>query len=280
MTLIRSPHDQFQDGGQTWLCCFCMEPLPLSMKALAPGCQGRSRPLDRSQPFPAPVASLWNKANFPSHHVCVFIDFWAVSSWTPLSATWKVWWSAIKTCPVAWRKLRAKCKGADLEGRGGAEAGGQFPSFIMLSRARRETWPYSPTGACSLTRGINTTSNSKITGSPHTLAGSALKGNVMPGLISNKKPFIRVDGGPLLCCVFPALWRQLSGHPPHAPRPLSMVLWAIQSLLQQYVISQEYFRPIFLFLIFLIDFLNYASAQRCLKKMLNSAAINCKAFKA
>ena len=158
------------------------------MKALAPGCQGRSQPLDRSQPFPAPVASLWNKANFPSHHVCVFIDFWAVSSWTPLSATWKVWWSAIKTCPVAWRKLRAKCKGADLEGRGGAEAGGQFPSFIMLSRARRETWPYSPTGACSLTRGINTTSNSKITGSPHTLAGSALKGNVMPGLISIRNP--------------------------------------------------------------------------------------------
>ena len=49
-------------------------------------------------------------------------------------------------------------------------------------------------GACSLTRGINTASNSKITGSPHTLAGSVLKGNIMPGLISNKKPFVRADG--------------------------------------------------------------------------------------
>lgn len=55
-------------------------------------------------------------------------------------------------------------------------------------------------------------------------------------------------------------WRP-AALPPDQPQARSLALCAIQTLLQQFVISQEYFRPIFLFLISLIDFLNYVSAQ-------------------
>ena len=34
-------------------------------------------------PSTPPVAKIWNKANFPFHHLGLFIGFWAASSWTP-----------------------------------------------------------------------------------------------------------------------------------------------------------------------------------------------------
>ena len=78
--------DQFQDDGQSWLCCFCTEPPPLSIKALAPliASGWGSRPLDRlpfSQLRPL-VAGIWNEANLLFHQPGLFTGFWAASSWT------------------------------------------------------------------------------------------------------------------------------------------------------------------------------------------------------
>ena len=45
---------------------------------------GESQPSDMNLPS-SPVAGLQNKANFPFHQVCIFIDFRAANNWTPLS---------------------------------------------------------------------------------------------------------------------------------------------------------------------------------------------------
>lgn len=67
--------------------------------------------------------------------------------------------------------------------------------------------------------------------------------------------------------------------PPHGPQLFPLGLRGTQSLLQHFVISQEHFRPIFLFLISLIDFLNYVPAQRCFKKYLTQQQLTAKLLK-
>lgn len=137
----------------------------------------------------------------------------------------------------------------------------------------------------SFMKGTNIASNSKLTRFPHTLACSVFTENVTPGLtVSNEKCFIgadRVLSSALFSAsaLVPAVTLALQQLSTLALGPLRGAL-GHSELLQHFLISQEYFRPIFLFLISLIDFLNYVSAKRCLKKTLNSAAINCKAFKA
>ena len=56
--------------------------LPLSIKALAPWLSVGAVGLWTGVP-PPPVASLWNKTNFPSQQLCLFIGFRAASSRTP-----------------------------------------------------------------------------------------------------------------------------------------------------------------------------------------------------
>ena len=76
-TIPKSQNDVGQtvsDQWSSWLCCFCMWPLPSVYKSSClTDCQGRegSQPLDRRPPpsLPAsplpPVANTWNKANSP-----------------------------------------------------------------------------------------------------------------------------------------------------------------------------------------------------------------------
>ena len=121
-------------------------------------------------------------------------------------------------------------------------------------------------GVHSFRKSVNTASSSKTTGFPHTLAGPVFKENVRPEqILSNKEHFVGADRALSSALVLLRDSSSPTALPPE-PRPLSLVLWAIQSLLQHFVISREHFRPIFSFLISLIDFLNYVSAQRCLKK--------------
>ena len=56
--LIRQLHDQFQDDGQSWLCCFCTEPPPSDCKSSCPLTVSEGgQLLDRSPPFPRMPAS-------------------------------------------------------------------------------------------------------------------------------------------------------------------------------------------------------------------------------
>ena len=100
MILIQLLHERFQDDRQIWLCCFCMylppstyEPmkLPFKISCLVIVNEGWG-----VSPLPQ-TASFWNKANFPFHKPYLFIDFWVVSSWTPLSVTirLKLWYQLV-----------------------------------------------------------------------------------------------------------------------------------------------------------------------------------------
>ena len=84
-----------KDDHQSWPCCFCNRPLPLSIKALA-CCLSvvRSLPLDRSLPS-LPVAGFQNKENFPFHQPCLFIGFRVASSQIPLYVTVMLIWMSI-----------------------------------------------------------------------------------------------------------------------------------------------------------------------------------------
>ena len=62
---------------------------PQSIKALAHWLLGEwdESAFGQESAHSPPVAGIQNKANFPLHQPCLFIGFWATSSWTPLLVT-------------------------------------------------------------------------------------------------------------------------------------------------------------------------------------------------
>ena len=79
MTLIRPPHDQFQDDCQNWLYDFCMYHPPSIYKISCPLIVSRQESAfeqESTLPPATPVASIQNKANFPFQQSCLFVGFW------------------------------------------------------------------------------------------------------------------------------------------------------------------------------------------------------------
>ena len=89
MTLIRPPHDQYQDDGQSWLCRFCMELPPSVYESSCPlVVRGGESAFGQASALPPhTVADIQNKANFPFHQPGLFAGCWVACSWTPLSVT-------------------------------------------------------------------------------------------------------------------------------------------------------------------------------------------------
>ena len=81
MTLVRPPHNQFQDNCQRWLCVSACSLLTSCIKALAHWlwCEvGYS---------PCTIVGIQSKANFPFYQPHRFNGIWVSNSWTPLSVT-------------------------------------------------------------------------------------------------------------------------------------------------------------------------------------------------
>ena len=79
---------QLQDDCQSWLCSFCMEPLPQSIKALGPGLSESgwrgSWLFDRHLPCALSTLASKIKQTFLSTNLPLFIRFWAAGPWFPL----------------------------------------------------------------------------------------------------------------------------------------------------------------------------------------------------
>ena len=91
MTLIRPPHDQFQDDSRNWPCCSTCSPLPPAihpwnspLKALAHWLSLGESAFGHESTHPQLPAS---KIKQTFHQLCLFIGFRAVSCRTPLSVT-------------------------------------------------------------------------------------------------------------------------------------------------------------------------------------------------
>ena len=66
----QTTEDQLQEDCQAWPCCFCTQPLPLSIKVLAPclsGVGGGPASGQMSALLPPSGDDIQNKANFPFH---------------------------------------------------------------------------------------------------------------------------------------------------------------------------------------------------------------------